>query len=113
MQKLYAFVYYPVFDRIALGLLTDADFMELEATLTGNPQVGDVVAHTNGARKLRVGVRGRGKSGGARVIYIFVEVAGTFHLLLCYPKNVQGNLNDAQKAQLRAIITAIREESRR
>lgn len=108
---MYAFVYHATFDRTALGLMTDADFMQLEATLEANPRAGDVIPHTNGARKLRVGIQGRGKSGGARAIYVFVEVASTFHLILCYPKNVQGNLTQAQKTALRTIITAIKEQS--
>jgi len=108
---MYSFVYHTTFDRIALGLMTDADFMELEATLDANPRAGDVIPQTNGARKIRVGIRGRGKSGGARAIYIFIEVAGTFHFLLCYPKNVRGNLTEAQKKALRAIIAAIKEDS--
>lgn len=72
-----------------------------------------MIPDTNGARKLRVALPGRGKSGGARVIYIFVEVGEIFHLLLCYPKNVQGNLMSDQKNTLRTIIAAIREGYRK
>ncbi|WP_255468865.1 type II toxin-antitoxin system RelE/ParE family toxin [Reyranella sp. CPCC 100927] len=47
---------------------------ELHATIDAiakNPAAGDVIKDTGGVRKIRVAVGGRGKSGGARVIYFF------------------------------------------
>lgn len=108
---MYGFLYYPLFDRAALRLMTDDDQMALEDVLRANPRAGDVIPDSNGARKIRVGVQGRGKSGGARAIYVFVEVAGIFHMLLCYPKNVRGDLTSDQRRALRAVIAQIRRES--
>ncbi len=109
---MYGFVYHLLFDRAALRLMDDDDFAALEDELRADPRAGDVIPGTNGARKVRVAVQGRGKSGGARAIYIFVEVAGTFHMLLCYPKNVQDNLTADQKRALRTVIAAIKQEDR-
>jgi hypothetical protein len=112
-MKLCGFVYYPLFDRAALRLMTDDDQITLEDMLRTNPRAGDVIPDTDGARKIRIGVQGRGKSGGARAIYIFIEIAETFHMLLCYPKNVRGNLTNDQKKALRAVIGRIKEEVHR
>jgi hypothetical protein len=111
-MEMYAFVYHATFDRTALRLMSDEDQVALENTLRTDPRAGDVIPGTNGARKVRFGIERRGKSGGGRAIYVFVDVADTFHMILCYPKNVQGNLTEAQKKALRTIIRAIKEDAR-
>ena len=52
--------------------LTDKDLEQLEEVLLENPQKGDVIEGTGGARKLRVQIGNHGKSGGGRVIYLDV-----------------------------------------
>ena len=47
---------------------------------------------------------GRGKSGGARVIYYWFTERGTILLLFMYPKNVQENLTQDQLKQLKKIV---------
>jgi hypothetical protein len=105
-----SFVYHPTFDRTAEGVLTDGQMMAVEDMLMVDPRKGDVIQGTSGARKLRVALPGRGKSGGARLIYVYIEIGAAIHFLLCYPKNVQGNLSAQQKQALRGIITAIKQE---
>ena len=39
--------------------------------LASDPERGEIMQGTGGVRKVRVAVGGRGKSGGARVIYYF------------------------------------------
>ena len=53
----------------AMGL-NDADLVQLEEILLENPQKGDVIEGTGGARKLRIQIGNHGKSGGGRVIYL-------------------------------------------
>ena len=52
---------------------------------------------------------GRGKSGGGRVIYVDVVVKEQIFLLLAYPKNVQTDMNPAQKKIIRNLIETIKE----
>ena len=105
-----SFIYHPTFDRTAEGVLTDTQMAAVEDMPMVDPRRGDVIQETGGARKLRVALPGRGKSGGARVIYAYIEIGAAIHFLLCYPKNVQGNLSARQKQALRGIITAIKQE---
>lgn len=61
-----------------------------------------------GARKIRSPLTGRGKSGGGRVIYVDVVVKEQIFLLLAYPKNVQTDMNPAQKKIIRNLIETIK-----
>ena len=53
----------------ARGLLTETDLIDLQSVLMLRPEAGAVTPGTGGCRKLRWALPGRGKSGGARVIY--------------------------------------------
>lgn len=105
-----SFVYHPTFDRTADGVLTDDQMITIEDMLIADPRKGDVIPATGGARKVRIPLPGRGKSGGGRLIYVFIQVGSAIHFLLCYPKNVQGDLTEKQKKALREIVEAIKEE---
>jgi hypothetical protein len=60
-----------------------------------------------GIRKIRVGLSGRGKRGGARVIYFWAVRKDLILLLYAYPKNVTADLSPKQVAQL---AKAVKEE---
>jgi hypothetical protein len=47
---------------------------------------------------------GRGKRGGARIIYYWWTRASRVYLVLAYPKNVQDNLTPAQAKRLAEAI---------
>lgn len=105
------FVYTEPFRRCwkAMGL-SDHDLPVLENALLANPHIGDVIEGTGGARKMRIQLEGRGKSGGGRVIYLDVFEKEHLYLLFAYPKNVQEDLTSAQKSAIRQMIEAIRKE---
>ncbi len=56
------------------------------------------------AKKIRWRRKGMGKRGGIRVIYYVKTLSGRIYLLLVYPKNVQADLTQEQKAQLKNAI---------
>lgn len=90
--------------------LHDEDLKQLEKILLENPQMGDVIQGTGGARKLRIQLEGRGKSGGGRVIYLDVFLKEKIYLLLAYPKNVQENLTPAQEKAIKMLVDALKKE---
>ena len=100
------FVYTEPFRKCwkAMGL-QDRDLPILE-----NPQLGDVIEGTGGARKMRIQLEGCGKSGGGRVIYLDVFEKEHLYLLFAYPKNVQEDLTPDQKKSIKKMIEAIRKE---
>lgn len=90
--------------------LGDDELRVLQSLLIDDPESGDVIQGTGGARKIRIPMEGRGKSGGGRVIYVDVVVRERIYLLLAYPKNVQADLTPEQKKLVRKIIQTIKEE---
>jgi len=57
-------------DAKALGL-TEAERDSIVSWIASNPEAGDIIAGTGGARKVRFAGKGKGKSGGYRVITFF------------------------------------------
>lgn len=93
----------------AMGLDTES-LRTLERILLQNPKIGDVIQGTGGARKMRIQLEGRGKSGGGRVIYLDVFEKEKLYLLFAYPKNVQDDLTQEQKNLIKTTVDAIKKE---
>jgi len=55
-------------------------------------------------RKIRFAASGRGKRGGARLIYYWVVAKDQIYMLLAYAKNVQDDLTEEQLKTLRTLI---------
>ena len=93
-----------VFTRRIQELLSDAEYALFQAALVANPELGDVIPGTNGLRKVRWGIRGRGKRGGIRVIYHWLQKRHELFLLLAYAKNEQDDLTPQQKKILCKLV---------
>lgn len=50
---------------------------------------------------------GKGKRGGARIIYYVVTRRGVLYLIDVYAKNAKEDLTDAEKQEIRALATAL------
>lgn len=90
--------------------LGDSELARLQSLLLMDPEAGDVIQGTGGARKVRIPLEGRGKSGGGRVIYVDVVIREQIYLLMAYPKNVQTDLSQDQKKMMRKLIEIIKGE---
>ena len=90
--------------------LGDDELRGLQNLLIEDPEAGDVIQGTGGARKVRIPLEGRGKSSGGRVIYVDVVVRERIYLLMAYPKNVQTDLSPDQKKMVRKVVETIKEE---
>ena len=67
--------------------LTDEDLAALQLRLMINPEEGRVIPGSKGLRKIRIRASGRGKRGGARVIYIVYHLRQLIELNEVYTKN--------------------------
>jgi hypothetical protein len=93
-----------VFTRQVDATLTLEDYRALQLHLVGRPDAGVVIPGSGGLRKLRWATTGRGKRGGARVIYYWYVEASRIYLLLLYAKNEQDDLSPEQKRTLKRLV---------
>jgi len=98
----------PEYVRCADRLLSAADRMDVVAYLAANPKAGDLMQGTGGVRKLRWARRGRGKSGGVRVIYYFHSEAMPLYLLTVFGKNEKANLSKAERNDLADLVRMLK-----
>ena len=93
-----------VFLRSALTVMDDLERQELVDFLAYNPDAGDLVPGTGGLRKLRWGIEGRGKRGGARVIYYFHDLTIPLFAIAAYAKNQKSDLSQAERNEFKRFI---------
>ena len=104
------FVESTIFEKYREEYLSDDEYRLFQTELMSDPKRGDVIQGTGGLRKIRVAVKDKGKRGGARVIYYFLDEKQRFYLLTIYSKNEMTDLTADQKKQLMAFMEAWRNE---
>lgn len=100
------FTQHPLFDRTAIrsGLLSEEDMRELREWLKENPGTGDALGAS--LYKIRVAAKGKGKRGGARVIYLWRVSKNHIAFLLAFPKNERENITKKELELLKSIAKA-------
>jgi len=101
-----------IFTKRVMQLGLEDELHDLQGELLANPTAGDTDAGTGGLRKVRMRATGRrkGKRGGARAHYLYLETHGVIYLLFVYGKDEQSTLSRDQKKQLRAMVESIKRE---
>lgn len=107
------FIEVPMFTKKwqMLGL-SDADLKALEEELLNDPKAGDAIKGTGGIRKIRIPMesKGKGKRGGARVIYVDIELKETIYFINVYTKDEKDDLTEEEKKAFKAVVKILKEE---
>ena len=74
-----------------------------------NPEAGDMMQCTGGVRKVRLAGRGKGKSGGYRIIYYFGGGDIPVFLLTVFGKGEKANLTQGERNALRSLTATLKE----
>jgi len=82
----------PIFQKQAAKIWSESERMAFIDWIADNPLAGDVIPGADGARKVRWAVAGKGKRGGARVIYFNLSADGVLLLVAVYAKSEQDNI---------------------
>jgi mRNA-degrading endonuclease RelE of RelBE toxin-antitoxin system len=85
---------------------SDEELAVFQRYLLAAPDVGNLIPGTGGLRKARWLALGRGKRGGARVIYYWHIATDSIYLIHGYTKNRR---DDLTKLQLNAIRRLLRD----
>ena len=108
------FIRLPEFERQCKNTgLNEDDINKIELTLLVNPIIGDLIKGTGGMRKIRIPLPNRGKSGGARVIYVDFAYFGRIYLITTYGKGVKEDLSKAEKNELKELVKILETEQRK
>jgi hypothetical protein len=90
----------PQFIADAARLFAAEERIAIIDQIAADPRRGVVIPGSGGIRKVRFGFGGRGKSGGARVIYVFGGEDVPIFLLAAFAKNEKADLTPAERAAL-------------
>jgi len=92
--------------------LTEDEVETIKLMVAADPESGDTLEGTGGFRKLRVAGRGKGKSGGYRVVTFYSGHAIPVFLIRVFSKGVKENLSaserNALKLQSKGIVAGYR-----
>ena len=83
--------------------LTDEDLRALQIFMLAAPDAGDLIRGGAGLRKVRWSAQGRGKRGGARVIYYWQVPKHCVYLIYGYVKSDRDNFTSQQLNVLAAL----------
>ena len=83
--------------------MTEEEIQAVVNTLAGNPTIGDLIVGTGGFRRFRVAGRGKGKSGGYRVVTFYSSVTIPVFLIDVFSKDDKENLSKGERNELKAI----------
>ena len=100
------FIETPVFTRRIAEILTDDEYRSLQEKLVENPMAGKLIPRGKGLRKYRWALSGRGKRGGARIIYYLYLSDDKIYMLFPYRKSDQGELT---AEQMKLLINYVKE----
>lgn len=102
------FVETATFTKLIVGLVSDKDYADFQQELTASPEKGALLIGCGGVRKVRMATGVRGKSGGARVLYLYLNHLDTIYLLYLFTKGDAANLSDAGKKAMRYLAQEIK-----
>jgi len=112
-SKRITFVETDVFSSRVARLSLESAVRDLQLELVEDPERGPLDAGTGGLRKMRMAVPGsaRGKSGGVRVHYLWLEHIDRIYLVFVYGKGEQDSLSAEQKTALKQIVQRIKDDA--
>ena len=95
-------------DAKALGLTAD-ERRSIVDYIAQTPDAGVEMKGTGGARKIRFAGRGKGKSGGYRVVTFYAGEDIPVFLLSIFSKAERANLSQSERNELKLILGSIAE----
>lgn len=77
-----------------------SEYANLVKNLKENPELGTLIGHNCYKIRLAIASKGKGKSGGTRVITYFLVADDSVYLLSIYDKSDKDNLTDKELTRI-------------
>jgi len=103
----------PEFLSATRKIMNDEERRLLVDYLAFHPASGDLIPGTGGVRKLRWGLEGRGKRGGARIIYFLHGIEIPLFALSAYAKNERADISQQDRNDFKKLTAQLVETYRR
>jgi mRNA-degrading endonuclease RelE of RelBE toxin-antitoxin system len=103
-MELFSFREAASFTQRVLEYLGDESYAQLQWYLLYHPATGDLIQGSGGIRNMRWAATGKGKRGGARVIYYWASMRGVFFMLDIYAKSEKEDLTPNELKELRRLV---------
>jgi RelE toxin of RelE / RelB toxin-antitoxin system len=103
----------PLYLAAAERLFSPDERTAIVDRLAADPTCGVVIPGSGGIRKVRFGFGSRGKSGGARIIYMFSGESLPVFIVAVFAKNEKANLSAAERNALGKMVADMIENYRR
>jgi hypothetical protein len=97
----------PEFLAVTRKMMTEDQRKDLVDFLAYHPTSGDLIQGSGGVRKLRWGLEGRGKRGGARVIYFYHHPGMPVFMLTAFAKNDRSDLSRSDIEALKELTVLL------
>ena len=105
---LHAVAELPQFLRdVAAAGLSETEHTVIVDTIAADPRTGDEIRGSGGVRKVRFAGRGKGKSGGYRVVTAYFGADAPVYLVALLSKGERANFSAAETAAFRVLTRDI------
>lgn len=103
-MRLFSFRETASFTQRVVEYLSDESYAQLQWYLLNRPDAGDLIRASGDIRKLRWTVAGKGKRGGARVIYYCASTRGVVFMLDIYAKSEKEGVTPVELKVFRKLV---------
>ena len=103
----------PDFARDAERIWSEDERTDFTDYIARCPEAGAVVRGTGGVRKVRWAAKGKGKRGGARVIYFYYTPESPLYLVAAYAKGEREDITEADRKRYAAMAVEMKSMFRR
>ena len=93
--------------------MTDVERQAAIDQIATDPIQGDEIQGSGGVRKVRLAGRGKGKSGGYRIMVAYVDIDTPVYLLAVLSKGDRENFETAEIAQMKTFTSGIKRTRKR
>ncbi len=96
----FTFIETPTFTKRLFQIWDENEYLEFQELLLHDPQAGKVIVGSEGLRKIRYKTKGKGKSGGVRIIYFAALSRDIIVMLDVYSKSDKADLSKSELKEL-------------